>query len=132
MYATISEVRLRIKERFRDRAQEWQGAFIMIGWGLVTISFPDTFNSPAFNAAVFDLGPYWWGGGMVFAGIIRVVALCVNGYFSKATAWARVVSAVVGAAFFFALFAGLMLSGQHPPPGAAVYAVLAAFCILSV
>lgn len=125
----IGEVAARIRARFRSRILEWEHTSIMILWGMLTLSNPDAFGGAAF--AAFRGGPALWGWVMLIAGVLRLVALCINGYMAQPTAMVRAFGAVAGILMFAAIMLGLLYSWTWPL-GLAVYSVLGFFGLFSL
>lgn len=125
----VVEVIGRIRARFRSRVIEWEHAIITTLWGLVVLANPSVFNGKAFDA--FIGGAALWGWLVFLVGVIRVAALCVNGYMAKPTAMVRALGALSGIALFAVLTLGFLLSWTWPT-GLAVYSVLGFFGLFSL
>ena len=46
MIAVVTQVRQRIKERFRPRALEWEHTAMTVAWGFIVIRNPANFDAP--------------------------------------------------------------------------------------
>ena len=132
MILVIREVRQRIRERFRPRILEWEHTAIALLWGTIVLYNPSNFDSPAYSAELFSKpGPAVWGWAVILLGIVRVVALGINGYMARPTAIARSIGAVTGILLFSMLSLGLLFSGTTPT-GLAPYSVIGAFGLFSL
>lgn len=123
------EVIGRMRQRFRDRVLEWEHATITVLWGMVVLDNPDLFSTPSFVA--FKGGPGLWGWTIVLAGIMRIAALCINGYMAQPTAIVRAFAAMTGIALFGAISLGLLFAWTWGT-GLAVYPVLGFFGLFSL
>jgi hypothetical protein len=123
------EVLRRIRQRFRDRALEWEHAIMTTLWGLIVLGKPSVFEGAAFEA--FRGGPAVWGWAVAIAGTLRITALCVNGYMARPTALVRALAAVSGIILFAAISLGFLLStGLNT--GLAMYPVVGFFGLFSL
>jgi len=126
----VVEVATRIKHRFRDRVLEWEHAVITILWGLVILANPAAFEGPGYIAFA-QLGPAFWGWFVFIAGIVRISALCVNGYMAKPSAVIRAFAAITGILLFAAISLGFFFSWRWSTP-LAVYPVVGFFGLFSL
>lgn len=123
------QVLRRIRTRFRSRILEWEHAIIMFLWGFIVLANPGVFEGPGFVA--FVGGPYLWGGCVVIAGGLRIIALCVNGYMARPTALVRAFAAVSGILLFAAISLGFLFSWRWST-ALAVYPVIGFFGLFSL
>jgi hypothetical protein len=123
------EVILRIRQRFRDRVLEWEHAIMTCLWGLIILGNPAQFDSAGF--AAFVGGPVTWGWTVTIAGVLRLAALCVNGYMARPTALIRVLAGVSGILLFAAISLGFLFSWRWGT-ALAMYPVVGFFGLFSV
>lgn len=123
------EVVRRMRQRFRDRALEWEHAIMTFLWGLLILANPSLFDGPGF--AAFQGGPEIWGWGVTLAGTLRLAALCVNGYMARPTALIRVLAGVSGILLFAAISLGFLFSWRWST-ALAMYPVVGFFGLFSV
>lgn len=104
---------LDLKLHFEARATEWFNGFILASWGAYLILHPDLFHGPT--------GPVWvgllglagqevWGLGAFTAGMIRLVALFINGKWGI-TPVIRVATSFLSVFVWFWVAVGLMKAG---------------------
>jgi hypothetical protein len=105
---TTREITRRISSKFRSRSLEWEHTVMMILFGFIVLVNPAIFEGPGFVA--FWGGPYLWGSFILLFGIVRLAALCVNGYMAKPTAMVRALGAGCGILVFAALTLGFLFS----------------------
>lgn len=122
-------VLLRIRQRFRMRALEWEHAIMTVLWGLIVLGNPAQFSAPGF--AAFASGPVVWGWGVTIAGVVRIGALCINGYMARPTALMRVLAGVSGILLFAAISLGFLFSWRWGT-ALAMYPVVGVFGLFSV
>lgn len=125
----VIEVAGRIRSRFRSRVLEWEHAIITLLWGLVVLGNPAVFEGPGYQA--FIGGPAFWGWVTFLAGVVRITALCVNGYMARPSAITRAFAAVSGICLFGALSLGFLFSWRWSTP-LAVYPVIGFFGLFSL
>lgn len=114
---------LDLKRHFEARATEWFNGLFLMAWGAYVILHPTLFHGPT--------GPVWvgllgiidrqevWGLGAFCAGIIRVVALFINGKWGI-TPLIRVITSFMSVFVWFWVVVGLVKSGI-PNTGIVVY-----------
>lgn len=126
------EVVRRIRDRFRSRVLEWEHSIIATLWGLIVLTNPSVFTGPGFVAfwGPVDGKSAIWGYLVFTVGMVRILALVVNGYMARPTAIVRVVSAVLGILLFGALSLGFLFSWRFSTP-LALYPVLGFFGLFS-
>jgi hypothetical protein len=122
-------VLLRIRQRFRQRALEWEHAIMTVLWGLIVLGNPGQFDSPGF--AAFIGGPMVWGWAITVLGTARIMALCVNGYMARPTALMRVLAGVSGILLFAAISLGFLFSWRWGT-ALAMYPVVGVFGLFTV
>lgn len=117
---------LKLKEHFPARISEWFNAAILTSWGLYLLLNPDLFDSPAMRVTAEGmvdmvagtLNPESvWGLVAFIAGATRLVALFINGAWSRTPAL-RLATAAVSAFVWTQVVIGLM---TVPNTGLAVY-----------
>lgn len=117
---------LKLKEHFPARISEWFNGAILSSWGLYLLLHPDLFDSPAMTVMTqgmssmvpFDVNPESvWGLVAFSAGMTRLVALFINGAWSRTPAL-RLVTAAISAFVWTQVVIGLM---SVPNTGLAVY-----------
>jgi hypothetical protein len=123
------EVVARVRMRFRARALEWEHAIITFLFGMIILANPAVFDGAGFVA--FQGGPTVWGWGVTIAGILRLAALCVNGYMARPTALIRVLAGVSGILLFAAISLGFLFAWRWST-AFAVYPVVGFFGLFSV
>lgn len=106
---------VRIHQHFPARSAEWGLAFILLSWGLATLTLPTNFEQ------VLRVHGNWpvstvWGVVAVVTGVIRVTALYINGSSQHSPAarmvcaaisgsiWVHLVALFITAAFSMPLF----------------------------
>lgn len=95
---------------FGPRWTEWLGAMALVFAGLGLLHPYHAFDNPSF--AIFDfLDEVYWGGFMLFVGVLRFTALVINGRRKRVTPWMRLTGAVISFMIFAGFSVGLLLSG---------------------
>lgn len=126
---TTKEVAKRIQSRFRDRVLEWEHTVMMIVFGFILLINPGIFEGPGFVA--FWGGPYLWGSIVLFAGLLRLAALCVNGYMHTPTSLVRAIGAGSGILVFAAISLGFLFTWRWPT-ALAMYPVVGFYGLFSL
>lgn len=117
---------IKLKEHFPARISEWFNGVILTSWGLYLLLHPDLFSSPAMRVitkGMNDMVPFGynaesvWGLVAFTAGLIRLVALFINGAWSRTPAL-RMLTAAISAFVWTQVVIGLM---TVPNTGLAVY-----------
>lgn len=117
---------LKLKEHFPARISEWFNAAILSSWGVYLLLHPDLFDQPATRMVTqrmaemvpLSVNPESvWGLVAFTAGAIRLVALFINGAWSRTPAL-RLMTAAISAFVWTQVFIGLMIV---PNMGLAVY-----------
>lgn len=125
----------RVRGKFRSRALEWEHTIVGILWGLLAVYSPDAFSSRSYNSIVslpFPMNqPDLWGWTAILIGLIRVVALCVNGYMIHSSSIVRALGITLGILMFSAISFGILFS-WHWSTALAVYPVMAFFGLFSL
>lgn len=119
----------RIQARFRSRILEWEHATMTILWGFFVLGNPEQFSGPGFVA--FAGGPVVGGWSVFLAGVLRFVALCINGYMARPTAMVRVLAGVTGIILFAAISLGFLFSWRWST-ALAMYPVVGFFGLFAV
>lgn len=126
---TTQAIVKRILSRFRSRVLEWEHAIIMTLWGVIVVYNPTIFNDAGYVA--FVGGSLFWGSVVIIAGLVRISALCVNGYMARPTALVRAFAAASGILMFAAISLGFLFSWRWST-ALAVYPVLGFFGLFSL
>lgn len=118
-----------LRQHWPIRKLEWMNAFFLVSWGLYVLLHPQLFTQPGTSTVfsgmtvmVSDITDYpalVWGGGAFGAGLIRVVALFVNGAYAR-TPIIRVVTSFISMFILTQIFFGLWQTGL-PNTGLVVY-----------
>jgi hypothetical protein len=100
-----------IQDHFPDRALEWVCAANIVYWGARLTGENDAWVNPdAWRFMLsFGLTENQWGWICVAIGVMRLLALIINGtfagtWYSAASPWVRGITAGAGAAVWFAVF----------------------------
>lgn len=129
---TAVEFRRRLRSRFRMRALEWEHTVVAILLGVFFLGEPKIFASTAYSAPIFQwAGPTIWGWSIVGMGIVRLLALGINGYMARPTAFVRAFSAGLGVGVFGIITIGIIASGTFASALPAFIAITA-FGTLSI
>lgn len=106
-----------MKKHFDARSQEWLSSFLLVGWGAYMILHPHIFTGPAAvafrgmdNLASQEL----WGFGAFVIGMVRLVALFINGAWGL-TPIIRVVTSFLAVFVWFWICVGLYRSNIEQP-----------------
>lgn len=118
-----------IREYWPARKMEWLMAGFLLCWGLYVLLHPNLFTNAAtaqlFSglsaiSAVFTEYPaLFWGGGAFIVGLARVIALFVNGAWTR-TPLIRLLASLVSMLIVTQIIVGLWKSGV-PNTGLVVY-----------
>lgn len=123
------EVGSRIRQRFRPRALEWEHAIMTALYGAIVLANPAVFAGPSYVA--FPQSPTLIGFSILMAGLLRIGALCVNGYMARPTAIVRAAAAISGIILFSLLSLGFLFSWTWPT-ALALYPVVGFFGLFSL
>jgi uncharacterized membrane protein len=110
-----------MKKHFQQRALEWWSAGVMASWGIFVLCFPSMFTDEAIFKGLLMVAPqHAWGIVATLAGLLRLAALFVNGFWKRTPAirWATAMIAIL---IWFLIAAGLVAS-QVVTTGIIVYA----------
>lgn len=117
-----------LKRHFPARAPEWLNGLYMLPWGLYVLTHPQLFTlpqtAPLFSGMAGMVGGVQyasliWGGIPAVVGALRIMALCINGFWS-ATPKIRLVCSFASAFVWTQIVVGLMKSGL-PNTGLIIY-----------
>lgn len=117
---------LKLKDHFPARISEWFNGAILTSWGLYLLLHPGLFDNPAMRVAMQDMAAMVpgdsnpesvWGLVAFVAGMTRLVALFINGAWSRTPAL-RLATAAISAFVWTQVVIGLM---SVPNTGLAVY-----------
>lgn len=117
---------LKLKEHFPARISEWFNGAILTSWGLYLLLNPDLFESPAMEVSMREMAAMVpagvnpesvWGLAAFVAGSTRLIALFINGAWSRTPAL-RLATAAISAFVWTQVVIGLM---SVPNTGLAVY-----------
>lgn len=103
----------------------------MVGLGWVYIQPGNSLTlSPSFKVMLDFMTEENWGGILLIAGIIRFIALFINGSMEAVTPWFRVAGAVMGFTLFFSILSSILLvsflvPGIPTSPGIIMYGAAA-------
>ena len=107
---------IRVHQHFAPRWSEWLMAVAMFGWGLIVVGSPAVFDLPTYAGfrAIFGsaavIGPL-----VASLGLLRLLALWVNGRRRHVTYWARVIGAGSGCMIWVGMVYAHALSGVIAP-----------------
>lgn len=128
---------LGIADHFPVRRSEWTLACIMIGWGAILIAPRMTFaGSPAWSQMAAMMDEQTWGWLAIIIGSFRLIALVLNGTFSKSWygRWSphvRALASFLACFLWLQISFGLWASGEVPP-GLAAYVGLLAQDVMNI
>lgn len=109
-----------LKKHFQLRAIEWWSAGLMASWGAIVTLVPTMFvENPAFEGLLFFAPQYVWGFVALVAGLSRLGALIVNGFWCRTPA-VRWFTSMVSCLIWFLITAAL-INAPVPNPGVVVY-----------
>lgn len=119
----------------QSRALDWGCAVMILAWGIALLIPGNTLTSAPAYESILDRAPEWaWGALCIAVGLIRGVALIVNGRIYEGSPIIRAVAAAIGAMVWVQfLLAFLIISNQAGVislgvPAALVMAGLDLFC----
>jgi hypothetical protein len=93
---------VKIKERFQNRIMEWYVAAQLLIWGIVLLSPINVFAAaPIFFKGFAAIGEDGLGFIMTGLGLIRIVALIINGAVPNVTPLIRLAGAFIGCGVWF-------------------------------
>lgn len=111
---------LHFTETFPSRVLEWILAFILFSWGLMLLRPDATFaSSPSYIGLERIASEDTWGWFCAIAGLLRLVALCINGFW-KPTYHIRAATSFLSNFFWLQITLGFIASG-NANTGLAVY-----------
>lgn len=119
-----------LRAAFTSRLCEWQNAAVLFAWGFIVLLPFDAFSMPAFAGFVKIMDEEAWGAIALICGMIRLLALAVNGAW-RPTYLLRGITAV-GALFLWLLILIGFLSNGVLGTGLGVYSVLALFEVVNL
>lgn len=101
---------IRLGRRFNPRANEWLLSWIMFGWGVSLVLWPETFDGKSWTIFKSIYPPFIWGFIFAATGSVALIALFINGSRKEITPWFRLGAAIIRlfawggiwTAFFFA------------------------------
>lgn len=96
---------VRFARTFRERAPEWVLAFIQTGWGATMLMPGETFDRPFFKPLAALAAENTWGSVVFLTGVIRLMALYINGS-RQETPSVRQACSMVGMLFWALLTMG--------------------------
>jgi hypothetical protein len=118
-----------VQQHFSARRSEWALAFGMTGWGYVVSKPASLFTtSPAYSAMANMAAEPTWGYSAFGLGLLRVLALIINGTFpgtiyANHSPFVRGVAAYLSCFLWAAITLGLFATPSDAP-GAFIYLVL--------
>lgn len=127
-----------LKQHFPARWPEWFMSALLVTWGGYTVLFPEIFTQPATAALVRGMiemaGNFppsaVWGLTALSVGVVRAVALFINGAYTR-TPLIRVLMSFASSFIFTQVSIGFLKSGV-PNWGLVVYPGLVVMDIVSV
>lgn len=98
-----------VTQHFESRITEWAMSVTIVWWGTRLLDPSNPWNSAAWAKMLFWMPETAWGTLCVCLGLLRLVALTINGTFadtaySKFSPHVRGVTAVLGATVWFMVF----------------------------
>jgi len=118
-----------IKRHFPTRVSEWFLSGALVAWGWILLSPGDTFSaSPSFAHMAVMASERTWGLAAITVGLVRVVALIINGTFadtgySRASPYVRAIMSIL-ACFVWAQITLGLIGAPNTSTGLAVYPIL--------
>ena len=121
---------VRIQHKFRQRLVEWAGAVQLMLLGWILMQPDDSFGASTSFIAMGELfNEDTWAVILLMIGIIRLIALIINGSMESVTPWFRAIGAVFGFSCFavitYSMLASKFLLGAPYTTGLAMYPVAA-------
>lgn len=108
------------KRHFQLRAIEWWSAGLMACWGFYTILVPSMFiENPAFQSLLLFAPQQVWGLVAFVVGLLRLVALTINGFWYRTPA-VRWLTSMVSTLVWF-LITSALFNSPVLNPGVVVY-----------
>ena len=113
-----------LKRHFPARVPEWVNAWTLVAWGVYVVLHPSLFHQTAF-AGLASMAPKgveaasFWGLVSITVGWVRVMALFVNGAYSR-TPLIRLVMSLTSAFVWSQIVIGFWLTGT-PSTGLVMY-----------
>jgi hypothetical protein len=104
---------------FPARALEWFGGAKLLSWGLEVLFHPSVFDNPAFSGFRELATPETWGLCAFTVGLLRLIALYVNGNHVR-TPVVRLLTSFASIFVWFWVTVSLVRSGE-PTTGLAIY-----------
>lgn len=109
-----------MKRHFEARSLEWFGGLWLTAWGAYVILTPSLFDAQySYHAMTYFMPQEVWGFFAFTGGLIRVVALFINGRWGI-TPMIRVATSFISVFLWFSITAGIYLSGM-PSTGFILY-----------
>lgn len=103
---------LHVKKHFGARTSEWMLAGIMLSIGLILLRTEDTFStSPAYVGMARIASEQTWAIGCTIVGVLRLVALTINGLWVPTTYHLRSAASFVSCFIWTQIMVGAMTSG---------------------
>jgi hypothetical protein len=91
---------------FRKRLLEWMTSFILVGIGLIMLVFPASFDRP--NYQIFSDHSILWLIACLGVGVLRMIALVINGSWNGGTPLLRLIGSISGMGIFGAFLGNLL------------------------
>jgi hypothetical protein len=121
-----------VRHHFPGRATEWLFAVIMINWGWILLLPHDTFSLSSSYGVLLTVAPEEvWGIGCLIVGLVRFIALVINGTFAdspyaRRSPHVRAVMSALSCFFWMQISLSFLVALGDKPPGTgiAVYPVI--------
>ena len=114
---------LRFQQTFRERAMEWALSCGMLGFGLILLQAGPVFDRPFFTPLARIMPQIPWGITLGSVGLLRFIALVINGSSPRGTPALRQLGCVVGMAAWSSLVWG-SLSLDWVTPATSLYIMI--------
>jgi hypothetical protein len=99
------------KKDIRYRTVEWQHSICMFLIGIILLLPIETMQVAAFTEMVKLMTEPMWGFLFLFTGMMRMIALFINGQAPKGSPAARLLGSIIGVALFTLVTTTLILAG---------------------
>ena len=120
---------VRMRETFPPRAIEYLLAAITFMWGVQLHRMGDTFSSPVFVELARIANESVWAWYCIIVGMVRLVALIINGAAPTGTPTIRAIFALFGAIFWLQVSLAFWSNAN---PGSTALAVYPLLCLADV